>query len=109
VSLLDEQALRGLIREEVRAALAEVRDSMSSTSRPELVTYAQAADLVGVGVSTIKQWVKASVLPVYGAASSRRVRPADVVAVFKRVDPRGTTDDLAPEKQAAKILSRRFA
>lgn len=101
-----EAVVRKVVREELDARPA-------ATARPELLTYEQAAELVGVGVSTVKEWVKSGTLPVYAppatgaAASSRRVRPADVVALFRRVDAKvAPQSDLDPARQAQKILAR---
>lgn len=99
-----EAVVRKVVREELEARAA------AAPGRPELITYEQAAELVGVAVSTVKEWVKEGVLPVLGprataGASSRRVRPADVVAVFRRVD--GGAASTAPEvkQHAARILA----
>ena len=101
-----ESIVRRVVREEVALFAAPA-------SRPELLTYEQAAEMVGVGVSTIKEWVRSGVLPVHAppanasGSSSRRVRPADVVAVFRRVDVKPEpSSDLDPERQAQKLLAR---
>lgn len=79
-----EQTIESIVRTVVREEL-DARLPSSAPARPELLTYRQAAELVGVGVSTVKSWVRDGRLPVYGVASSRRVKPTEVVAVFKRV------------------------
>lgn len=79
-----EETLEAVVRRVVREELG-AHPAGSTVARPELLTYHQAAELVGVGVSTVKTWVRDGRLPVYGVASSRRVKPSEVLAVFKRV------------------------
>lgn len=82
-----EAVLRKVVREELEA------QGPASSARRELLTYAEAAELVGVGESTVKGWVKSGELPVYGHNSIRRVKPAEVVAVLKRLDAKKAAEE----------------
>lgn len=96
------EVLRRVVREELAARTA-------TPATRELLTYAEAAELVGVGESTIKAWVKSGDLPVYGHNSIRRVKPAEVVAVLKRLDEKKAADEDPENVESilAKLPSRR--
>ena len=79
MSLLNEAALRALIREEVRAALAEVS---GITSTDVLLTVHQAASEFSVTPSTLRRWMADGRLRRVGDGRNTRVLRTDVVAAF---------------------------
>ena len=78
-----ETELRVMLREVVREVVREemgAKLSPSTDLQRELVTYAEAGELVNVSSSTIKRWVAAGRLEAFGEGKLRRVRPEDVRA-----------------------------
>jgi excisionase family DNA binding protein len=110
VAMSFEDTLRAIVREELRPVVEEIRRALvSSPSDGELVTYARAAQLVGVSVSTIRARIASGALAKYGKGKAVRVRRADVLAMFERgaspAVPRGD----AVEARILEIQSKRKA
>lgn len=78
VSLLDESALRALIRDEMRSVLAEVRMGPDSA----MLTVSQAAQEFSTTPSTLRRWMAQGRLKRVGDGKNTRVRRSDVVAAF---------------------------
>lgn len=95
------EQLRAVVREEIRAALAEHRGGASS----EVLDYSQAAELVGYHVSTITKWVHNGLLPAHGRGKGKRVYRADVLKALEL----STRAKVAPTAMeiADDILNRR--
>ncbi len=93
-------AIREIVREEIRAALAEYRGA----SADEPLSYGQAAKVVGYHVSTITKWVGLGLLPAHGRGKGKRVYRADVLKALEKVSAPSVT----PTAQgiADKILRR---
>lgn len=78
MSLLDEAALRALIREEMRAVLAEAR----VVPEGGLLTLDQAAREFSTTPSTLRRWMAQGRLKRVGDGRNTRVRRSDVVEAF---------------------------
>src|SRR4029079_14209076 len=91
--------MREVVREEIRAALAE--HSLGGVEKP--ATYDQAASFAECCTSTIQGWVKSGALPATGAGKLRRVLLSDVAKVLAgmRVAPVISK----PKSRAAEILA----
>jgi excisionase family DNA binding protein len=65
---------------------------MISTSQTELLTTAQAAELLNVHPNTVRNWADAALLPSYriGPRRDRRFRRADVESLLQ--DGNGYTE-----------------
>jgi excisionase family DNA binding protein len=97
LDLLVSQQFRSVVREEIRAALAEA----SRTDAP--LTYCRAAEFLQCDVSTIGQWVKDGILPAHGRGKLRRVYRADLLkALGLSSAPKA---DPSPREMAEHILS----
>lgn len=81
------EALRPVIREEVRAIAAELRAALPPAP---LVTVAEAARLVGVSVPTMRRRIKAGEVPVRRTGRTVRIDPAVL-----QVEPPGVVLELA--------------
>lgn len=80
LDLVFQEAVRTVVREEIRAALAEHR---GGTGGEEILTYSQGAQLIGRHVSTIVKWVHDGLLPAHGRGKGRRVYRADVLRALE--------------------------
>ncbi|MBZ4371507.1 helix-turn-helix domain-containing protein [Corallococcus sp. AS-1-6] len=72
--------LVALVRREVERALKALRETPAA-SRPELLTQADAAALLGVSVSTIRNWLRDRKLTKYGSGKVVRVSRAELLAL----------------------------
>lgn len=72
-----EETLRRVVREELRAALAET----PRAAEDRRVTYSDAASAAGVSVPTIRAWKKAGRLHAFGEGRNTRFSLAEVLAV----------------------------
>jgi excisionase family DNA binding protein len=72
-------AVREVVREEVRTALAELRPVSASSDAP-LVGVAEAARLLGLSTSTVYKRAESCELPSVKAGSRVLFRPADLSA-----------------------------
>lgn len=79
-----EDDIRRIVREEIRAALADVRGMSPSTSEPDLVALGEVRRWVQVSRSTLKRWIADGALPKFGHGRVVRVRLADVRGVLER-------------------------
>lgn len=94
------ELVRGVVREEVRAALAE--HGSGGAEKP--ATYAQAAKFAEVSTSTIQTWVKTGVLPATGKGKLRRVLLGDVSKALAAMRV-AVVPPAQPKSRAAEILS----
>jgi excisionase family DNA binding protein len=81
--ILDENALRLLIREEMRNALREsAESSVSATREPaentDYITVKRAASIASVTESTLREWLRTGRLRRYGHGRVVRVRLSEL-------------------------------
>lgn len=91
-------ALRDLVREVMREELGVPKTALER----DLLTYKEAADLVRVGLSTIKRWVATKALKTQGSGRLRRVLAADVRACHANG---GKVKPDAPSRAEASVTS----
>src|SRR5262249_3775292 len=60
---------------------------MSTNQQLQLVSIRETADALGVGVSTIRAWIRAGRLPAVKVGGQIRLDPADVAAFVEPVHP----------------------
>ena len=107
-SLLDEAALRDLVREVLREELAAAREA---PARPEWVSVADAAAMASVTPDTIRESISRGILPRYKAGRVLRVRRDELEAYL--ANPRherargAVARELSPEELADLDLGRR--
>ncbi|MBI3203049.1 MAG: helix-turn-helix domain-containing protein [Myxococcales bacterium] len=82
--VLDEGALRALVREALRDVLREELPRLlpGSTARPTYLSPKQAADVAATSVSTIRSWIRGGRLRPYRAGRLVRVRRDEVEALL---------------------------
>lgn len=80
MSLFDETALRTLIREEVRAAVTELRQVLtpSHEAAPQLLSVGDVATRCSVTTETVRGWIHSEQLAARRAGHRWLVRPADL-------------------------------
>jgi excisionase family DNA binding protein len=91
--ILDEDALRALIKDCLREVLAESRAPVAEG----YLSVNQAAELAAVTAGTIRDWVRAGRLPRFVAGRHLRVKRADLEALLAG----GGRRDLPDPEQAA--------
>lgn len=92
---LEEAVLRRILREELRALLAE------SSAGDEFLTLSAASKFSQLGISTLRAWIKSGRLPRYGEGRVVRVLRSDVTAAL-----RAKSGEPDVEQQANAILRR---
>lgn len=88
-----EETLRTIVREEVRAALSELRTQTSAPATAmegQKLPVVQAAALYGPSPSTIAKWMKAGKLTRYGKGRSTRVDVAELLRALREEGERHT-------------------
>lgn len=83
IDLVVKGAVREVVREEIRAALAELK----LTAADQFQTYDEAAAFVGCCVTTITGWTKEGALKTYGRGRTIRVLRSEVIAAMARTPP----------------------
>jgi len=83
--VIEADELRGIIRTEVRAALAELA---TTAAVPEWLNAKEAAALLGVHARTVAKLADAEELPHSRVGRLLRFRRADLVAFLERRAPR---------------------
>lgn len=100
--------LRDLVREEVRAALAEQRRPAPA---PTYLTVRDAAGCAGVAPTTIRRWIQEGSVPGYGAGRGLRVRCDDLEAYLdsRRGSGTGSVEltDTEIDRMAVQIEERK--
>lgn len=105
MTVLDENALRSLIRDEVRAVVREELAKLD-LGRPvtqEFLSLETAATLTETSVSTIRGWLREGRLRTYHAGRLVRVRRDELEALLSGAGG-GASNDSAPT--AAAIIAR---
>lgn len=79
-----EDTLRVIVREEIRALREDLQawQATPSASGAELLTYAQAAALKGLGYSTIRAWAESGRLNKHGEGRNVRVSKLELDRVM---------------------------
>lgn len=90
-----EQLIRRVVREERGAANAP---------SDELITIAQAAAAVSVGVTTIRGWLKSGTLKRYGEGRLVRVSRRELLDLMANPKQKGPAD--SAEEMARRISAR---
>jgi len=75
--------IRAIVREEIRAALADLRGPLAAAPEPDLIALGEVRHWVQVSKTTLKTWIKAGRLPKYGQGRMLRVKLAEVRAVLE--------------------------
>lgn len=74
-----EETIRAVVREEIRAALRELRQpAPPATSAEPYLTIAQAAALACVGGTTVRDWLRAGKLNRYGQGKRVLINRAEL-------------------------------
>lgn len=104
------EGLRLLIRQELRALLAEERPT-SPAATEGFIGAAEAARRVGVEASTVRGWVKAGLLPAVKPPQTRgwKIRPADLDAFLLRSPQAGAEPHDSSPVDLAGERARRLA
>jgi excisionase family DNA binding protein len=101
LDLVVKDAVREVVREEIRAALKELGGFGLGVDAP--LSYRQAADFVGCHVNTVADWVKRGLLPSSGRGKLTRVKRSDLLLVLEKLAAPVTTE--TPAEIAARILN----
>ncbi|HEY8210352.1 MAG TPA: helix-turn-helix domain-containing protein [Myxococcaceae bacterium] len=100
-----EEAIRTIVREELRP-IREVLETLKvPPTAAELMTAAEAAELARCTPETIRAWVRAGNLTRYGANGRLRVRRDEVLKLLQSESERMT--DVQLEAVANQVLGRR--
>lgn len=95
-----EDTIRAIVREEVRAALADLHGVPAAVEpAPDFVALGEVRRWVRIGKTTLKEWINSGRLPKYGEGRLVRVRLAEVRAVLEgrakpKPKPTAGTDDV---------------
>jgi len=89
-----EDAIRTIVREELRPIREALATLKAPAAEAELMTAAEAAELARCTPETIRAWVRAGKLKRYGANGRLRVRRDEVLKLLQSETKRMTEDDL---------------
>lgn len=103
LDLAVQEAVRLVVREEIRSALSVFAGGGFSGDAP--LSYAQAAKFVGCSRSTVAQWVRRGLLPATGAGKLTRVRRSDLLDVLARL--KAPQVEETPAQVAERILTQK--
>jgi excisionase family DNA binding protein len=104
VALMDEVALRALVKEACREAIQEFAARLNQPA--EYIEVAEAARIVAVAPDTIRTWIHEGRLPEHHAGRELRVKRAELEALLRGESPvRGR--EPTPEEAAHQFLARR--
>ena len=100
-----EEAIRTIVREELRP-LRQVLEALKPPSPlTELMTAIEAAELARRSPETIRAWVRVGKLKRYGANGRLLVSRADLLQLLETQPSRVSEDDL--EQMAVRMTGRR--
>lgn len=107
-----EDTLRAIVREELRAALRELAPAMPATL-PEggklYLSPEEAAELVGVHVDTVREWLRSGELPTHGKGSRVvRVRRDQLERFLERGGAERATAEVDLDEEARQIVAGRI-
>ena len=103
--MMIEQALRSMIREEVRAAVDDALRTSVPASPTECFTVKEAAAVAKVTEKTIRNWLAAKELTTFHAGRQLRVDRREL-ASFMATGPKPTTGQMTPEQLAIQHLRK---
>lgn len=99
-----EAALRRIVREELRAVLAET-SAASSAPACEWLTVSEAAELARVSTKTVRNWIAGGELERHGVGRHARVARAEL-ARRMATGPKPKSAEHTPEQLAVLHLRR---
>jgi excisionase family DNA binding protein len=100
-----EQALRSMIREEVRAAVDAALQSSAPTVGTERLTVREAATVAKVSEKTIRNWLAAKQMTTLHAGRQLRVDRGELDR-FMATGPKAANGELTPEQLATQRLKK---
>ena len=104
--MMIEQALRSMIREELRAVIGELREvERAPAAHAEPLTVKEAAAIARVTEKTIRNWLAAKELTTFHAGRQLRVDRREL-ASFMATGPKPTTGEMTPEQLAIQHLRK---
>ena len=106
MSVFDEEALRGLIRETVRSALRDELGKVRPAQADEYLPVGEAARIAGVIPGTIRTWIDAGRLGRYHAGRVLRVKRSELDALLSAPPPAPAREP-TPEERAFEIFQNR--
>lgn len=99
-----ESALRGMFRDVVREVVREeLQHDIRHSDHAEYLTLKAASKIVGVSVSTVRDWVRDG-LKTYGAGRIKRVKLNELRDYFEQLRA-SRQPKTEPEEVAARILA----
>ena len=110
MNLFNEDALREIIRDEIRATLRQELGKKPAASG-EFVSVADAAQIASVAQQTIRVWIRGGKLKRYNAGRVYRVRRTELEALL--ASPPGNTEGLGrevtPQEEARRFVDQRIS
>jgi excisionase family DNA binding protein len=103
-----EHAFRAMIREEVRAAIAEALATPKTPMSNGRLTIKEAAAVAKVSEKTVRNWLKAEQLTAYHAGRHLRVDAVELDE-FMAGGFKADSSDSTPEQLASAHLKRQGA
>jgi hypothetical protein len=103
MSLLDENALRALVAEEMRKVLRE--EMCRQPERDEYLPVATAAQIAAVVPDTIRAWIRQGRLTERWAGRELRVIRSELDRLLATPTP--SSSEASPEEEARRYLRRR--
>ena len=106
--MLVEEAIKTVVGEVVRQVLREELRALQSPPEPaqNLLSLRNASKLVGIRVSTLKQWLRSGALTRYGEGRIVRISKAELLAHLAP-KPVVQVDNRALEQLAARLVAGR--
>jgi len=100
LDLVVKSAVREVVREEIRAALAELK----LTAADQFMTYGEAAAFVGCCVATVTKWVQDGALKSYGRERTIRVLRSELIAAMELQEQ---TQAETPDQVVERLMAKR--
>jgi excisionase family DNA binding protein len=104
IAAVVEAKVRQVVREELRAALAEVGQRRGDDC---FLSIARAAELADVHPDTVRGWVRGRQLPEHRAGRELRVKRSELERHLNRGADLNGGRPATPEEEAGAILARR--
>jgi excisionase family DNA binding protein len=99
---IDARELEALVKRLVAEALEEA----TAPARDEYLSTADAANLAGVAMGTIRRWIREGKLPPHRAGRELRVRRPDLERLMREPRRSEPSRELTPEELAERDFRR---